>query len=249
MSVSLGTILSRALYDLGVNSLGTPPDAFQATDGLARANALVDSWATQTKISSFISRNLFSITSNVGVYTLGPGGAFNTTQIPPQLTGAGIVFNSSSPPVERPRAVLTPDGFQAIQIKALISQYFTDVYYQRTYTAGLATVTLWPIPSDGTIQITLYWRDLLAGFADLVTLYALPQGYERALEYNLAVELMPAYQVPDAMAQKCYARAEDSLKAIKRAYVPLVDLPQDPALTNSRRGGYDIISGQNGSGR
>jgi hypothetical protein len=247
MSVNAQTLITRALYDLGVNSLGTGPDAFQGTDGLARLNVLVDSWATQTRISSFVSRNVFSLTSTVGSYTLGPGGAFNTPIVPVTLEGAGIIFNSSSPGVERPRGVLTSDAYQAIPIKSLTSTYFTDVYYQRTYTAGLGLITLWPMPIDATTQITLYWRDLLAGFADLTTLYTLPNGYERALEYNLAVELIPEYEVPDATSVKVYARATDSLRNVKRAFTPLVDLPIDPALTSNRRGGYDIISGT-GSG-
>jgi hypothetical protein len=201
MSVNAQTLITRALYDLGVNSLGQAPDAFQGTDGLARLNVLVESWATQTKISTFISRNVFSISSSVGSYTLGPGGVYNTPIVPVKLEGAGIIFNSSSPGVERPRGILTPDAYQNIPIKALTSAYFTDVYYQRTYTSGLGLITLWPVPLDATTQITLYWRDLLAGFADLTTLYTLPNGYERALEYNLAIELIPEYQVPDATAQ------------------------------------------------
>ena len=232
--------------NLGVISLGSGLDAFQGSDGLARLNVLVNSWAIQTKISTFVSRNVFAITSNQAAYTLGPGGNWNTPQIPLRLTNAGIIFNTSSPPVEVPRGILTDDGFAAIPIKSLTNPYFTDVYFQSTYAAGLATVTLWPVPTDATTQIALYWHDVIGGFADLVTGYLLPNGYERALEYNLAQELIPEYQVPDAVTTKIYARAERALKDVKRGYARLIDLPQDAALVYSPRGGYNILTGTGG---
>lgn len=248
MAVSIQTILNRVYYNLGVVSLGDPLTPFQSTDGLARANVLVDAWALQTQISTFISRNVFNVIANQGLYTLGPGGDLNTPIVPVTLTGAGLIYTAGgSIPTEIPRGVLTDDAWRAVPQKSLTSQYFTDVYLQWTYASVFASVNLWPVPTDGTIQLTLYWRDLLPGFATVTQTYNLPHGYERALEYNLALELLPEYEVPVDMQDRIEKRAQATLREIKRTYgTRLVDLPQDPALAPSNRGGYNILTGQGG---
>src|SRR5690349_11738995 len=106
MSVTAQQIVELAYKDLGILGDGQSLGGQDAADGLTRLNHLVNILAIQTKTQPFIGRHVFSVTANVGTYTLGPGGTFNDIK-PTGLTGAGLLLNSSSPPVEIPRALLT----------------------------------------------------------------------------------------------------------------------------------------------
>lgn len=152
-------------------------------------------------------------------------------------------FNSSAP-VEIPRAVITDDGFQALQIKRLSSQLFTEVYYNPTIPFG--TIFLWPSPPTAANQLALYLESVFAGFADVSTPYDYPDvpGYAEAIEYNLTKRLAISYG--RVLRADLAELAVTSLATIKRANYKLSDLPTDPALTTNLRGGYNIVTGSGG---
>jgi len=251
VSVNAQTILNAAYADLGVIGLGDTLDASLAQDGLRRLNALVNSWGTQTKTMPFIARQVFPTTGGKGgpsnPYTIGPGGDFDTSR-PAGLTGAGLLLNSSSPPVEIPRGVLTDDGWEAIQIKDLSNALWTNVYFNATYSNNLATINLWPVPNTSQNSCVIYRRDIIQGFADLTTAYDFPYGYQEALQYNVAVRMARANGVPLSTIPDVVALASQTLGAIKRANYTITDLPIDPAITliADRRAGYNINTGTGG---
>jgi hypothetical protein len=215
--------------------------AEDSADALRRLNNLLAGWNTSPLTIAFNTREVFSVTANVGTYTIGPGGTFNTVR-PQAVTGAGLLLNSSSPVVEIPVALLNDDEYEAIQIKGLTSLLFTYVYYNATIASGYGTVTLWPIPTTAVNDLVLYSTQATAAFADLTTSYQFPPGYAEALEYNLAVRLSTPYSKP--LAPEIVGLARESLGAIKRQNLQPLDLPMDPALTADRRYGYNIITGQ-----
>jgi hypothetical protein len=68
-----------------------------SSDALDELNTMIGSWSLQPLTIPVIAREVFSLTSDIGVYTIGPGGDFDTSR-PPSLTGAAILLNSQGTP-------------------------------------------------------------------------------------------------------------------------------------------------------
>lgn len=250
MSTTASVIVTGAYDLLGVYAPGDTIATADQADGLRRLNLLVGQWATQDLTIPVTSRTVHALTANKGgpalPYTIGPGGDFTESRPSLGFTGAGLLMGGTTPPVEIPRAILTDDQYQLIALKDLTNPLFTSIYYNATFTAGLGSIYLWPVPDTALHSLVLYRFDQLAVFADWSTTpYTFPPGYEEALEYNLAVRLAAPHGV--AVPQDVLMLARSSLAAIKRANARWTELPVDPMFTGGdRRRYYNIVTGENG---
>lgn len=170
-----------------------------------------------------------------------------TVTTPATGTITAAVESDATDVVEVPRALLTDDGWSSVRIKSLTSAQFTDVYYNPTYSADRGTIHLWPIPNTAINSLVLYRLQPLTSFSSLTISYDLPDGCQEALEYNLARRLIggPYGIVDDFTVSNIIELARESLATFKRANTKLSDLPTD-ALTHSKRGGYNIVTGTGG---
>lgn len=182
----------------------------------------------------------FSIASvpTVNTFTYVFDGA---TTSPATGTITALFQSNATGVTEIPCPILTDDMWQAIQIKTLTSPLFTDVYYNATFAGGLGTIQLWPIPTTGDNALVLYRPMQLSSFPNLAQQVWLPDGAEEAIEYNLAFRLCApnGVSVPPDVEQL----RRTTLGTYKRANIKLNDMPLDPAWTQERRGGYNIITG------
>ncbi len=212
---------------------------------------MIGSWAQQNLTIPTIAREVFPLIANKGgpsnPYTIGIGGNLNTARPPNQssISGVGLLLNTSSPVVEIPRAMLTDDAWEAVQVKELGNPLFTDLYYNPTYTSNLGTINLWPVP-DGSqnTSLVLYLQKALTAFADLTTEYDFPPAYEEAMVYNLCRRIAKPWGA--TLDADVLNMASTSLSLIKRSNVKLTDLPTDPALTANNRFSYNIQTGLGG---
>jgi hypothetical protein len=97
-------------------------------------------------------------------------------------------------------------------------------------------LTVYPVP---TIAMTLNlwsWKPL-SSFAAVTDVVSLPPGYEKAIAYNLAIELAPENEVP--VPATVERGAITSKKLIKRTNFTPVYL--QPARSTGR---FNIYSGQ-----
>ena len=245
-TVTASSIITGALSLLSVYAPGESISAADMAEGFRRLNMMMRSWMTQPLTIPVTTRAAFALIAGKGgpgnEYTIGPGGDFDTIRPATGFLNVGLQLGGTTPPVEIPRAILTDDAWAAIQVKTLTSPLFTSLYYNPTFTTGLGSINLWPVPDNAIHKIVLYYAQQISEFSDLTTAYAFPPGYEEAIEYNLATRLSAPFSVP--LGGDVAAFAVKSLAAVKRANARLTDLPQDPAITNDRRSGYNIISGQ-----
>lgn len=234
------TIITGAFDLIQLITPGEGIEDADAADALRRLNQLVSGWANLPLTWPFTNREVFTVTANVGSYTIGPGGAFNTVR-PASIIGAGMLMNASTPPVEVPCGVMTNDMYEALQVKTLTSTQWTDIFYRPTYSGGLGLILLWPIPTVATNSCVLYRGDMINGFATLTTQYDFPPGYADALEYNLAERLLAPYNVKDPdIRGDVKSGAIKYLGMIKVNNFQPVDMAMDPGLTQNRRYGYNI---------
>jgi hypothetical protein len=92
------TIIETAFDTVGILAPGESVAPANAQGALRRLNLMMSGLRLQPLTQPVVSREVFSLTSNVGVYTIGPGGDFDTTR-PTSLSGAGILLNSEGSPV------------------------------------------------------------------------------------------------------------------------------------------------------
>lgn len=87
-------LITDVLVTLGIVTPGATVNAALMDTGFRRLNAFVGGLALQSLTTPAMVREVFPLTSNVGVYTIGPGGDFDTTQ-PAALTGAAVLLNNN----------------------------------------------------------------------------------------------------------------------------------------------------------
>jgi hypothetical protein len=223
-------LVTGALRLIGVVASGEALDSAQATDGLSSLNDMIDSWSNDDLLIPAITREVFPLTAGQQTYTIGSGGNFNTAR-PMTYENAWLQVAGTSPALELPIKIVTEAEFARIPLKGMTSTYPAILYSEDTY--PLDNINLWPIPSQSQ-SLVLYTSKPLANLT-LDTAIALPKGYNRALRYNLAIELAPEYgKTPSEIVAEI---AIQSLSEIKRANFKPVYMTCDLAVLNRSPGG------------
>lgn len=205
-------LVTVALEELGVLAAGQVPTAEEAEDGRVALNRLTDQWAAERLQLYTVTRTVFTITSGVGSYAVGPAQVVNVAR-PVFPSHVAINDTSPTPDVERGLSMLTEDQYAAIPSKAQTSSEPASWYYNPTYPYGL--LSLFPVPTSTTLQGVLYAPTAVASFAATSTTVALPPGYEEMIVSNLAVRLAPSYG--RTVDPTLFGRSVESVATVKRA--------------------------------
>lgn len=177
----------------GLLRAGRTGSSEQYADGLLRLNDMIDAWALENLTIYYMPRTTKALTSGTATYTIGTGGNINIVR-PTRIEAAALIIDTSADPeTEVPIDVFTPQDWEGVRQKDLTSPYVQGIYYDFGWTAGLARITVWPVPTIDITSLVLYTLQALTAFADLVTNYTFPPGYAEALRYQLALRLAPEF--------------------------------------------------------
>ncbi len=181
-------IINRALALLGVITQGETPAASELASGLLALNTMLDNWQTERlNIVSEASAKYPLVSGTVG-YTLGPGGTMSSTR-PLWIGSANGIVTANGNEISAPLRLMTKEEYAAVSEKTTDAVQASGIYCD--YAMPTATVFVFPRPrftGSPAPQLELFtWVPLLQ-FADLITNYTLAPGYQRAIEFNLAVE-------------------------------------------------------------
>jgi hypothetical protein len=231
-------LIAGSLRLIGAVAPGDTLDAQEATDGLAALNAMIESWSLDKLLVYAIVREAFSLTPGDGVYSMGASGDFNTPR-PVRVEQALIRDETVTPAIEIPISIRTMEEWSGITVKDVQSPYPTDLYPEGTN--PLETLNLYPVPSAAHKLVLYSWKPL-SQIATLDTVLTLPPGYDRALKFNLAIELAPEYAKP--APAEVVKIASDSMAALKRVnhrprYLRANDIP----VAKGTRSPNSIFSG------
>jgi hypothetical protein len=226
--------VTAALKKIGVLATGESLDAEEATDGLAEGNRLLSSWSTEgLMVHAITAESPLTLVAGDSTVTLGISGDITTR---PVTIEQAVVRSGTTD--YAPLVPLSAEQYAAIATKSsegIPGFYFDDGGYPQR------TLTLWPVPSSAD-SLLLWTRRALTQIATIDTSVSLPDGYEDALIYNLAVRLAPEYgrPVPDVIG----LLAQETKQNLKRINQRPAYLRCDAIPTSSRAGGwYDISSG------
>lgn len=217
-------IIKKSLQKIGVLVKSEAPSDDEAQDGLDSLNQLLASWSNDS--ASIISRawESFPLQAGVSTYTMSSGLTFNTVR--PINIIQSYIRNGT---LDTPVGIINDETYNSISFKSLtgVPQFLN---YDNAYPTD--NLRLYPIPS-AAYTIFLLSEKPLSGFASLDTDVSMPSGWERALIYNLALELAPEYkQQPDPSIVKI---AADSLGLARKATLrarPMDAYPQNLQLRN-----------------
>ncbi|HZT29718.1 MAG TPA: hypothetical protein VFA33_07545 [Bryobacteraceae bacterium] len=201
----------------------------ELAEGLDVLNAMLDAWNIERLMVYTTPRSVWNVQANQQTYTIGPGGDFDTAR-PPRIERAGYLWLANpAQPLEQPMEVLTLEQWQAVPLKTLASTLCTKLYYQPDFPLG--KIILWPAPTVSN-QLALYNWQLTSAFASLEDPVAFPPGYQNALEYNLALELIPRYPGRSTRDPLVIERAADTKARIKSLNAPTLEMRCDAALSS-----------------
>ncbi len=205
-------LIRRAMLLIGNIGKGESPDPDEAADGLVSLNAMLDSWSNESLSVYQTLQENFPLTGGTRTYTIGSGGVFNTTR-PIRLTNAFIRQTTSN--IDTTLKIMrTSDSYDKISLKISQSSFPDHLYYDLAYPLG--TIAVWPVPSiSSTLFIDSYKQ--LQQFSTLTTALSLPNGYERAIVYNLAMEISAEYgATPSPVVMTIAMESKSAIKRINQ---------------------------------
>ena len=219
-------ILNSALRKIGEFQAGETTASEISTVGRALLNTMLDGWAVERLSVYQISQLSNTWPAATVSRTIGATGNFTNTR-PVKVDSAFFLDSASN---KYPLIILySREQYDGFVTPSTASTYPEYLFYDPSYPNG--TIYLYPVPS-GAVTLKLNVWQTLQSFAGLATDLALPPGYQRAIEFNLAVEWAHEFgrEVPRAVA----AIAVQSKAAIKSINLPEPIMSLDPMLVNFR---------------
>lgn len=228
------TVINTALSIIGRLGIGRTAGPAESAVCLQTLNAMLLSWSSERFQIYNVGTASYTLVTGQASYQIGPTGTDFATARPIRIETAGILTtNASGELIRTDLKILNQSEWQQIKQKQAKSSLPDALYYDFAFPNG--NLLLFPVPTfSGTSpKLELGTWTPLNTFATLTTDNTYPDGYERAIAYNLGVELAPLYQQPPnkvTLNDAVLAVAKDSLDKIRnlnRAVFP--PMPEVPA--------------------
>ncbi len=234
-------LIKGALRRINSYAPGEPLAAFDANDALETLNDLLDSWSTDEYMVYGSVENIFYYTAGQYIYTIGPGGDFDTKR-PLRITNAFTRITTQASGLDYPIDIIDQDTYTRIGFKGIAAPWPIKLWYNPTWPLG--TISFYQNPSDAA-ELHLFTDTILADLT-LTDEFDVPQGYARAIKFNLARELCLEYglQISPTL-EKLASESLSVVKALNAQPVPLTRLDQEMISGNRTDAGWILSGGFN----
>jgi hypothetical protein len=184
----------------------TPLTDEESADALEALNAMLGDWANDDLMCYAIRDESLTLDGSTS-YSIGPSGDLDTDR-PDALQGAYVVRSATSYDV----TVIDAQQYASVKTKATTSDWPDRVYYEPSMPTG--TLYVYPVGTDTSAVLHLLTKTPLTAFATVDGAISLPNGWEKALASNLALEIAPEFnkEPPPSVI----AMASNSKRAIRR---------------------------------
>jgi len=228
-------LIRRAMRLIGALGVGEAPTAEETSDCLTALNQLLSSWSLDA---------LTIYTKTNESYTNVPG-------LPYFTWGVGGDFDSERPDKIFRMYVTHPDG-ATYELSKIEKDFYDPIcdkmgtgtpdrfYYSPDYPLG--KVYLYPNPDMAyTIESSVFKKiTKLDNASDEVII---PPGWDRALAYNLALEIAPEFGLQ--LSEVVIKSATDSLAAVKRMNIkPILSQTEIPNMSEITKANFNIRTGE-----
>lgn len=203
-------LIKRSMRLNGTTGAGEALTPDQAADGLMALNAMLSLWATEKLMLHKFET--VSHTPAAGSFTIGATGNLVTAR-PVEILSAFRRTDGVDTPID----VIDRERYEAISAKAHTGSV-SLIYYKPTAPNG--TAFIWPVSTGETLFLTL--QQPLTAFATVSDVVSLPDGYEEALAFNLAVHYAPEFGMEATpTVQRKAANSKRRLKVVNSEVAPL----------------------------
>jgi hypothetical protein len=231
-------IISAALRINGILAAGETASNNECNDALISLNNMVDTWSTEKMLIYATIQETFSLVVNQGAYQMGSGAPdFNTVR-PQKIENIVWQQPTGSYPFNLGIKIVTQDQWASIGVPTITSTIPTHMWPQ--YTNPYVTLNFWPVPQAVNNIVIWSWKPL-TDFSSLTQTVTLPPGYQKAIIYNLALELAPEYG--STPSELVLVQAAESKAAIKRMNNSQNMLLADAAMLN-RKPSWNWMTGE-----
>jgi hypothetical protein len=213
-AISARSIGTTALRLLGVASAEQPISADMAQSALEALNTLLDSFSVERLLTWTRPRYTLPLVADKGAYTWGVvTGETTPADIPyiaPVRLEIALLNIGGSPAQEWPLQIITQEEWeQGVWFKELASGYVEACYLEDTQPYNVLHV--YPVPTGAHTLALLPWQ-AHSPYASWDSVLEWPNGYARAMQYGLALELAPQYGVEPS--QTIMRIADESKRAL-----------------------------------
>lgn len=221
-------LIEGALRTIGVLASGEEGSPAELQDALSALNGLIGSWNNDSLIIPSLTKKEFLLANKMN-YTYGIGGDFNDTR-PISIEYAQFRDEAGT---YFPCALYEVKQYSDLLSNTVVRP--SGLYYEQSYPLAQVKFPTIPYPTDTLVLNVLLPLSKIDNITDE---FNLPDGYERALKLNLAVELNAEYN--GDLKQETALLALEAKKQIKIKNARIDTLSFDFA-TNVRY--YNIYSG------
>lgn len=183
-------LIKSSMRLVGIISGNQTPKANESNDALNVLNDLLEDWATDNLLCWGSANNSYPAIAGKNSYMLGPTVTAPdwVGQRPTSIDAAYANLNG----VDYPIRMMGPDHYSRIAVKQTTGIPY-EMWYINNFPNG--EVIIYPTPDQAYTIFTIA-DQLLSKVATLTTTLTYPNGYAKALRWNLAVDLAAEYGVP-----------------------------------------------------
>jgi len=221
-------MIERAMRLIGATGQGEVPTNDEYSDGLNAMNAMLEAWSIDRLLVYEIVKENFTWPIGKNTVTIGPGGDFDTQRPVKMSDGFSRIAN-----IDYPYRLVDRRAYDDITDKTTKTNYPNVIYYDPIYPVG--TLAAYPVP-DSNLDVHIRSWKQLQQFTDGTVELSLPPGYQRAIEFNLAVEISPEFQMN--IPPLVLAMSSKTLTLVKKLNKPSMVAKLDPAIAPAAR--YNI---------
>jgi hypothetical protein len=144
---------------------------------------MLQGWSIERPLIYTIAETTFALVSGTPSYIVGTGGTVNIAA-PNRIEQAYVIDGTG---VRNEIDVVTADRYRKHNDLGATAKAPDELYPDYNFAVSLANLYYWPVPTfSGSLNGAInYWQPLL-GFPDLTTNIPLKDGYQDAIESNLA---------------------------------------------------------------
>lgn len=209
---------------------------------LSRANSLLQSYNLDRNKIFTINRAVYTMSAAQKTQTIGPGGQFNGPR-PNDISDANLLLQTA-PLYRIPLKILDAGEYAAITMPDIVSiprQLYYDAAFKQTAVIGTGLLYFWPVP-NAIYQVELFTTESLPTMVALGDSLKMPDGYDRMIASNLAVEIAPEFG--RSVTPELAGIAIGSMEAVTSKNAPSPIMKSDLAIGQGRRSRFNYLTGE-----
>lgn len=232
MAATALQMIKRAMRLIGAVDAGETLDSDEQSDGLSALNTMLDGWSARGLRVYSIGELSLAWGAGDNEKTLGGAAADFTDDRPVRVLKVTQRRDGNDYPV----AMIEHDVWVSIFDKGTESDLLEYIWVDNEFPAR--TLRVYPTPSQA-VTLKLLVHNAVQSFAAATTEISMPPGYQRALEYNLALELAPEFAAePSPLVVRT---AASTLRAIAHENRRIPSMNLEPSLITRRGSRYSIV--------